>query len=281
VCPTGPTVDDLLHDYQLQAAIEKVARDAKHAIAARLAALATREDQCRTTRILGEKLRAKIEYQPDGWDQSPLRECWFSYPQYAEQFLSIASFRVKLVEFKKLAGRSAQRAMLARFSQTDQPWIAGLTAKTCLLRPDGVSDLGPVLQLAERAVTGTEQVFNYRWFLVTKGMADYRGREFGKAIDRLKESLSLVQDTRYRRGWQNRDPALAGTAYVFMAMAHHQQGHPIEARRALDQATQLINQMDRKTSHTITRSAWANWLIFRLVYREAEQLVRSQAEARK
>src|SRR5262249_3487586 len=53
--------------------------------------------------------------------------------------------------------RRDSRQMLARFSQTDDPKIAERTAKTCLLLPDAVSDLAPVLQLAERAVTGTQQ----------------------------------------------------------------------------------------------------------------------------
>src|SRR5262249_7024902 len=54
------------------------------------------------------------------------------------------------------------REMLARFSRTDDPTVADRTAKACLLLPDAVGDLAPVLQLAERAVTGTQHHWGYR-----------------------------------------------------------------------------------------------------------------------
>jgi tetratricopeptide (TPR) repeat protein len=155
------------------------------------------------------------------------------------------------------------REMLARFHQTDKPEFAERTAKTCLLRPGAVSDLGLVRQLAERAVTGRPEE---PWFLLTQGMADYRVGDFLNAIARLNKTLSLLHDKPH-------NPALAGTAHVFLAMAHHQLGHAIEARRALDEATHLMDQG--------RRSDWADWLRFRLVYLEADQLVRSKAETLK
>src|SRR5262249_52158698 len=83
------------------------------------------------------------------------------------------------------------RVLLAQFSQTDDPKIADRTAKPCLLAPAAVPDLAPVLQLAERAVTGTQHHWGYRYFLVSKGMADYRAGHFALAIDRLNQMLSL------------------------------------------------------------------------------------------
>jgi hypothetical protein len=103
-------VDELIEAYQAHDAIERVARQEKQKIALQIASLSPMGDGFRTTRLRGEKLRCKIEYPPDSWDQSLLRECWFSYPQYAEQFLAIASFRVKLIEFKKLLRESGPAA---------------------------------------------------------------------------------------------------------------------------------------------------------------------------
>jgi Flp pilus assembly protein TadD len=168
--------------------------------------------------------------------------------------------------------------MLARFSPTDNPEIANRTAKTCLLRPGAVSDLGLVRQLAERAVTGTEQHSLYRWFLLTQAMADYRAGEFLNAIARLQKTLSLAHDPRYHGS----KSTLAGTAYSFLAMAYHQLGHASEARGALDQATQVIDRMvGTKMVGGTGWTDWANGLTFRLLYREAEELVRSKAETRK
>jgi tetratricopeptide (TPR) repeat protein len=163
------------------------------------------------------------------------------------------------------------REMLARFSQTDDPAIAERTAKTCLLRPGAVSDIRPVRQLADRAITGTEQHKFYRYFLLTKAMADYRAGDFLNAIARVNKSLSMGHDARYSG---SRNPCVPGTAYSLLAMAHHQLGHAIEARQALDQATQLMGPKYGVTD-------WLNWLGFRLVYREAEELLRSKPEALK
>jgi serine/threonine protein kinase/tetratricopeptide (TPR) repeat protein len=173
--------------------------------------------------------------------------------------------------------RQVCREMLTRFSQSDDPYITEATAETCLLYPAAVDDLGPVRQLARRAVTGTEQNHGYRWFLRTQGMAEYRAGRFASAIERLKKALSLEHDTRY-----SGDPALTATAYVFLAMAYHQQRHASAARQALDQATQLLEQIERKTAPKKTplrhwgdwlSSNWSDGLRFRVVYREAVQLV--------
>ena len=43
--------------------------------------------------------------------------------------------------------------------------IAERTAKTCLLAPDAVVDLPRVLELADRAVTGTEKSGGFRYFV--------------------------------------------------------------------------------------------------------------------
>jgi tetratricopeptide (TPR) repeat protein len=177
--------------------------------------------------------------------------------------------------------RRVCREMLARFSQTDNAEIAERIAKTCLIRPDAVSDLGPVQELADRAVTGTKENPFYPWLLLVRGMADYRAGAFENAIARLNKCLSLAGDPRYRLG-QTRDPSLAGTAYVFLAMAHKRLGHAMEARHWFDRATQVIQQVGRRTTHSPAPiPAWSNWLRFLLVYPEAEQLVRGHAEARK
>jgi tetratricopeptide (TPR) repeat protein len=173
------------------------------------------------------------------------------------------------------------REMLARFSQTDKYWIAESTAKTCVLRPDAVSDFGPVQQLAARAIAGSERTLYYGWYLLTKGMADYRARDFPSAITQLTTALSVANDPR-QQNRENSDPALAGKAYIFLAMAHHQLGHGDEAQQAFGKATQLIDQMGRKPGpNTLHRTGWGNWLRFCLVYREAEQLLRSPAEVLK
>src|SRR5262249_32898156 len=116
--------------------------------------------------------------------------------------------------------RQTCRDMLRTFRQTDNPTIADRIAKACLHAPDAVPDLGPVLQLAERGLTGTEQHWNYCWSLLTKGMADYRAGRFADAIDQLNKSISLGNEPLYHHKWY-----LTGKAYLFLAMAYHRVGN--------------------------------------------------------
>lgn len=99
-------VDELIATYEIHAAAEKAAREAKLLVASQLAALAPRVDDCRTVRLRGEHRRVKLEYPEDAWDQSRLKEAWFAYPKFASEFLTIATLRVKLREYKKAVHES-------------------------------------------------------------------------------------------------------------------------------------------------------------------------------
>jgi tetratricopeptide (TPR) repeat protein len=166
------------------------------------------------------------------------------------------------------------REMLKRFRGTDDPKIADRTAKTCLFLPDAVDDLAPVLQLAERAVTGTQQHWGYRYFLLSSAMADYRARDFVQAIDRLKRMFSLKGEPFYRT-----DRYLNGTALLFLAMAHQQLGQSEQARQALDQARPLGLGFSKIRGPISFGPFWDAALWFHFVRREAERLVKDKARA--
>jgi tetratricopeptide (TPR) repeat protein len=170
--------------------------------------------------------------------------------------------------------------MLARFSHTDDPKIAERTAKTCLLVPDAVGDLGPVLQLADRAVTGTEQnPLYYEWFLLARGVADYRTGDFANAVDRLNKALSLSREAGYHDSpgyYESR--CLAATVHLFLAMAHHRLGRVHEARHALDQAIELSEQPCPKIGrYWAVTDGYPDWLRFHVIRSEAERLVNGKA----
>jgi tetratricopeptide (TPR) repeat protein len=165
--------------------------------------------------------------------------------------------------------RRVCREMLARFGQTDNPNIAERVAKTCLLAPDAVSDFRPVLQLAERIVSGTEQHWGYRAFLLTKGMADYRAGDFAHAIDNLNQSLTLRPAPWY---WYSR--YMVGTANVFLAMAHHRLGHAEQAQQALRQATLVMKPRNEKSGEDEALVDWYDWMRLDIVRKEAERLLK-------
>jgi serine/threonine protein kinase/WD40 repeat protein len=134
--------------------------------------------------------------------------------------------------------RRACREMLSRFGNTDNPEIAERIAKTCSLAPDSVSDFAPVLKLADRAVTGTEKHSGRGWFVLTKGLAEYRAGHYAAALE-----------------WLNRFSPRAdqvhadATAFAVLAMAKHKlasapgadaQRLAEEARTALSHAQAIL-----------------------------------------
>src|SRR5581483_7617517 len=74
--------------------------------------------------------------------------------------------------------RRACRELLERFGTAEQPEIAERVAKTCLLRPDAAGVPDRVERLADRAVAGTEQHPYYRYFRLTKALADSRAGRY-------------------------------------------------------------------------------------------------------
>jgi tetratricopeptide (TPR) repeat protein len=162
--------------------------------------------------------------------------------------------------------RRACREMLARFGQTNDPYIADRTAKTCLLVSDAVEDMNAVAQLAERSITGTERSPEYPWFLLARGMADYRTGEFATAVERLRGALDPRAEESYRDS----------SVYLFLAMAHHRLKQPNEARTALDRGRTLIEQKLPKPGRELLGTNWGDWLRCQLFLREAEAVLQGK-----
>src|SRR5262249_46816364 len=90
------------------------------------------------------------------------------------------------------------------------PEIARRVAKTCSLAPEAVNDFEPVLKLADRGAADREQHLNYRWYVLTRGLAEYRAGHFAAAVE-----------------WMDRfSPEVDGghcdaTAFAWWALAKH------------------------------------------------------------
>jgi WD40 repeat protein len=160
--------------------------------------------------------------------------------------------------------RRVCREMLERFASTDGPNIAERTAKTCCIAPDAVSDYGPVLQLAERALNLLDVHGHRRAFLLARGMADYRCGNYVGAVDWLRQSLATGKAT----------PLLDALANLFLAMAHHRLGEFKDAKEAFAQAKALAEQSPALDSD---RYIWADWQRFHIVRHEAEELLNQKS----
>jgi tetratricopeptide (TPR) repeat protein len=201
-----------------------------------------------------------------------------SNPSDPENWFRLAPLRLRKGD--RDGYRRVCREMLARFGHTEYPAIADHTVRTCLLVPDAVGDLGPVLEFAGRTITGEERSGNLDqdcWYPLVKGMAEYRAAHLDTAVDWLNKTLS--ED---RERWFNHDRSFPGTAYLFLAMAHHRVGRIDKARQALDQATALMKHPYPKTDRTWSISPdYSNWLKFHIIRSEAEGLVNGSSPALK
>jgi WD40 repeat protein len=161
------------------------------------------------------------------------------------------------------AYRNACREMLARFSDASHPNVAERATKTCCLAPGGLEDYEPAIRLADRAITGREAHGDYKWFVLARGMSDYRAGDLTGAIKWLDKSLSPGAEVVWRDG----------LAHLFLAMAHHRLNEHDEARRAMDKARAMQQRISPLDSDQIVN--WPDCLRFHIVRREAEALLKS------
>jgi tetratricopeptide (TPR) repeat protein len=177
--------------------------------------------------------------------------------------------------------RRVCREMLTRFGDTGNPEIAERTAKTCSLAPQalllahGLESMPQqdVLKLADRAVTGTEKHGDYRWFVLAKGLTEYRAGNDAAAVYWINHFSPRVGGVH----WD-------ATAFVVMAMATHRLGLApgadalrlaAEARMALGHAQAILAQKlpDPKEGRPFDGRDFHDWLHAQLLVHEAEGLL--------
>jgi WD40 repeat protein/tetratricopeptide (TPR) repeat protein len=158
--------------------------------------------------------------------------------------------------------RRACREMLGRFAKTDQPDIAERLAKTCTLAPGAVPDFAGVLKLADQAVKGTEKHPYYRYFVLTKGLAEYRAGHYAPAVTWLK-----------RAGPRANGSPVDVSAFAVLAMAYQRLGQADEARTALSQSEAIrARKMPDPAKGRRFGSDWVDWLHAEILLREAAGL---------
>jgi serine/threonine protein kinase/Flp pilus assembly protein TadD len=169
-----------------------------------------------------------------------------------------------------LAGyRRACRVMLERFADTDQPEVAEHTARTCLLAPDAVTDLDPVLKLADQAVKATHKSGNYPGFMFGKGLAEYRAGRHAEAVKWL-ERLTVKASS---------EPFEARVLAV-MAMSQHRRGRGDQAEAALARAKAILAKMPDPAGGRWVGEDWLDWLHAQILYRAAEDLITKESGKR-
>jgi tetratricopeptide (TPR) repeat protein len=194
-----------------------------------------------------EDYRAIIELQPtDHWDWFR-RGCLLAYLNKTEAY------------------RAHCRAMLERFGDTKDHFIADRTGKTCLLLAEVGGDPTQLSELVDRALASGGPPDNLHWFQMAKGMAEYRAGHFDAAIDWLTRSQKA----------QTIASGIAGTK-AYLSMAHYRSGHETQARDLLAQANQGVERdLPKAGVDELPAADMENWLIAHIALREAKALVGS------
>jgi WD40 repeat protein/tetratricopeptide (TPR) repeat protein len=161
------------------------------------------------------------------------------------------------------------KAMLARFADPADTSPAALTdattadrvAKTCLLLPGLGGDVRQLSALADRPVNARFAPQYARWFVLPKGLAEYRRGDFQGAAETLG-------------GPRDKLPLAAAEAAVefYLAMTLHRLGRSNDARAAMSRATELVEREVPRVGGP-GLSGLDTWLTCQIARREAEELM--------
>jgi serine/threonine-protein kinase len=179
--------------------------------------------------------RTALEANPPG------HEAWFGYAE-------LCLYLQQTEEYRR-----ATRALLDRFGETNDAFIAERVGRACLLLPGSEDELKRACALTERAVAILQstppRLYPYSRFAL--GLAQYRLGRWDSAIAIMKFEASEVMGPCPR---------------LVVAMAQHQGGEPRAARQTLAAA---IPAYDWRAAQADDRDAW----ICHILRREAEGLI--------
>jgi serine/threonine-protein kinase len=167
-----------------------------------------------------------------------------SWDGYAEYCL----FSGRTDEYRRI-----RKLLLDRFGKDDRPTVCDRAGRACLLLGDDPQAIAPAAAMVDRAVQGKgpENISYQDYFLVAKGLADYRQGKFEDALQAVEGHGAHV---------------LKPLPQLIAAMAHYRLGQRPIARKMLAES---MFAFDWSRQNATTHEAWIN----HVVRREAEQLI--------
>lgn len=177
-------------------------------------------------------------------------------PSNPMDFFHLAALRV---EMDDTAGYQRVCAnIMARYGTTNKPSDGECAAKVCVLTPQSGADFNRVEKLVDAAVAADPNI----WFLLCKGMAEYRLGHYAAAVEPLQKTLSM--DGNFTC------PGL------MLAMTDYQLGKKDEAKAMLAKLAKHMDETSPKfTKASLGDDAWTDTLVDRHLLREATALMGS------
>jgi serine/threonine protein kinase/Flp pilus assembly protein TadD len=163
------------------------------------------------------------------------------------------------------AYQQACAAMLRRFRDSQQPDELHFAAWTCVLAADAVDDYAPAIELARRAVELRPDDWTNGQ---TLGAVLFRAGHFEEALNDLTKSADA-------KGTLKSAPVYS---WYLLALTHHKLGHPEDARRWYDQATESTRKLLASESAAGSPVAWNRRLTLELLKAESAALLGNTME---
>jgi tetratricopeptide (TPR) repeat protein len=154
--------------------------------------------------------------------------------------------------------REFVREMRRREGRTDDPLVAFILARSCILTPDPVVEPVQAIRWAEQAVASERNA----WYLQVLGTAHYRAGHYDEAIRRLEESNA--GDWKEDRKTQNR---------LVLAMAYQRLGAATKARALLEEVAAMWKAIEAEKVDGAVAMPATDWLPLQIYRREAEALI--------
>jgi serine/threonine protein kinase/tetratricopeptide (TPR) repeat protein len=152
--------------------------------------------------------------------------------------------------------------LLAKFTNTANPYVAERVVKDCLLLPNSGLDLAVVDKLADTSVTlGKGDNSGMPWFQAAKALAAYRTGRFAEAVEWAEKPLSSSEF--YAKA----------QACAIMAMAHWQLGQKDKARAALANGDSLAPNILPAFASVDIGESWVAYLQARISLDEAAAMI--------
>jgi len=157
--------------------------------------------------------------------------------------------------------RESRRDLLDRFGEYTDPRAAERVGRACLFLPSSPEDANRAAMLIDRAIADARSkppTWTFPYFMLAKGLAEYRLDRFDSAISIMKGEASSVMGPCPR---------------LVISMAEYRLGRKNEAIKTLDTA---VRSHDWRMSKADNREAW----IYHVLRREAEALIRPEEVSR-
>lgn len=173
-----------------------------------------------------------------------------------------------LLETGERALYESLRAQWVReFSHTSNAVAAEQILKACLLIPpnhDLLTALAPLAALQRNCVAdGSASVLDRAWGSTAAALFEYRREDYGKGAEWAARS----------RRFNYRNKAHQALCLSLEAICRWQRGEETSAKTLLEESHQLLEAWFSRPSRSPENGAWNDWLIARILFREAAQRI--------